>query len=342
MAIPAFTFPVTGAGRGPRGLPARPLRKFCETPGNLDPEELPSRLLRRGRISAVIQHVRAFGFCRDVPEIEDVCRQFGVAADHRRRGRFGWPERTGRLRRFAGSGGGSRRMPPRCLRSVKVELYARRPTLPTAFARSPTSGFATTMSSWTASTPSAASSMRPSAWRSWIALTSTSSTEVKSLPPIAALSTMVSDAAWPFRRESRLGRPTRCCFRSAQTCAKLVRQAKLRDLEVRRYYHPALHQTTLFGQPGRRFANSSELSERMLCLPVYSDMALAQFDQVLSVLRRLLRTPRHDMRTRLGAGGLRNRTNVAARPASDLGRRWTRQGGRRHRPVMRIHDRGLH
>jgi dTDP-4-amino-4,6-dideoxygalactose transaminase len=75
VVMPAFTFPATAHAALCAGC--QPL--LCDVSPQtweLDPGAL-SRLLQRETVGAVI-HVRAFGFCRDLNEIEDVVRPFGV------------------------------------------------------------------------------------------------------------------------------------------------------------------------------------------------------------------------------------------------------------------------
>ncbi len=289
VAIPAFTFPATAQAVVRAGC--RPV--LCEVSRNtweLDPEEL-SRLLRRGRISAVI-HVRAFGFCRDVSEIEDVCRQFGVPLIIDAAAALGGRNEQGD---YAGSQGVAEVF---SLHATKVfavgegGVVCTSPDLADRIRAVANFGLCNNdvvMDGFNAKCSEFHAAVG-------LAVLDCIDEYVQHRSEIAAAYRSFIDDGFGCGVAVSPGKPPWQTYPVllplGTDVAKLVRQAKLRDLEVRRYYHPALHQTTLFGQPGRRFANSSELSERMLCLPVYSDMAPREFDQVLSVLRRLLRTPR--------------------------------------------------
>ncbi len=75
VAVPAFTFPATAHSVACAGCQPV-LCDVSKQTWEFDPNAL-RRLLQRERIAAVM-HVRTFGFCRDISEIEEVARQFGV------------------------------------------------------------------------------------------------------------------------------------------------------------------------------------------------------------------------------------------------------------------------
>jgi dTDP-4-amino-4,6-dideoxygalactose transaminase len=56
--------------------------------------------------------------------------------------------------------------------------------------------------------------------------------------------------------------------------AALVEHCRRRDVELRRYYAPALHRATAFASYERGpLAVAEDLADRMVCLPVHTDMA---------------------------------------------------------------------
>jgi dTDP-4-amino-4,6-dideoxygalactose transaminase len=84
-----------------------------------------------------------------------------------------------------------------------------------------------------------------------------------------------------------------------QTCPVLLRQGvdvdfvvsetAARGLELRRYYHLPLHQTTgLRCYADGRLPVSEDLSERIVCLPVYSDMRDEEQAEILSIFLDVL------------------------------------------------------
>jgi dTDP-4-amino-4,6-dideoxygalactose transaminase len=90
-------------------------------------------------------------------------------------------------------------------------------------------------------------------------------------------------AGWP---------PTQTYLALAATAAiaeALVVAARERGGERRRYYRPALHQTTLLRTAERDdLENSTALAERVVCLPVYSDMTTQGQERVVEVVRDAL------------------------------------------------------
>lgn len=69
----------------------------------------------------------------------------------------------------------------------------------------------------------------------------------------------------------------------------IIEGAANRGIELRRYYHP-LHEMRHFKNDLRigTLANTQDLASRMICLPVYSDMADDEQDQILSLLEGLI------------------------------------------------------
>lgn len=70
---------------------------------------------------------------------------------------------------------------------------------------------------------------------------------------------------------------------------RLVKTCKARGLEVRRYYHPAMHQKGFFSS-SVPLPCTEMLAEQMICLPVYSDMTASESDEVIRIFREALST----------------------------------------------------
>ncbi len=90
------------------------------------------------------------------------------------------------------------------------------------------------------------------------------------------------------------GSPPWQCFpalfpRNADVAA-IQRQALEAGLELRRYYHPALHVAAKSSSSTAPvpLAVSEDLASRMLCFPVYSDMTAEEHDRVLAITAKLL------------------------------------------------------
>ncbi|OIR07912.1 DegT/DnrJ/EryC1/StrS aminotransferase family protein [mine drainage metagenome] len=76
---------------------------------------------------------------------------------------------------------------------------------------------------------------------------------------------------------------------SAAAADACVREAAARGVQLRRYYRPALH----LAAPARRYARgtlavSADLAQRMLCLPMYSDLDASAQADLLGRLREAL------------------------------------------------------
>lgn len=72
--------------------------------------------------------------------------------------------------------------------------------------------------------------------------------------------------------------------------AELIRSAKSRGVELRRYYYMPLHRTRMFASfADRELPVSDRLSSGMVCLPVYSDMTDAEQHRVLDAITPYLR-----------------------------------------------------
>jgi dTDP-4-amino-4,6-dideoxygalactose transaminase len=81
--------------------------------------------------------------------------------------------------------------------------------------------------------------------------------------------------------------PVRCARIDADDFANLARAA---GMESRRYYFPALPDTTFFRTaPAGRCDRSRQLAKEMLCLPVYSDMTCKETERVIETIWTCLR-----------------------------------------------------
>ena len=67
------------------------------------------------------------------------------------------------------------------------------------------------------------------------------------------------------------------------------RAAAEHSIQLRRYYHPALHATEIGAPfaPQARLPVSEALAERMLCFPLYSDMSAAEQDELFDRLEAI-------------------------------------------------------
>ncbi|MFQ5542951.1 MAG: DegT/DnrJ/EryC1/StrS family aminotransferase [Nitrospiria bacterium] len=73
--------------------------------------------------------------------------------------------------------------------------------------------------------------------------------------------------------------------------ADVMEKAHQRGLELRRYYFPALHKTRYFKNYIGEHINlpvTDELSDSVLCLPVYSEMSLALIRQIVEIIGEIL------------------------------------------------------
>lgn len=77
--------------------------------------------------------------------------------------------------------------------------------------------------------------------------------------------------------------------------AQVVAACKKRGLEIKRYYHPALHTQACFAS-GARLPHSEKLADRMVCLPIYSDMTTEENESVIQIFLHSLgmKQPIHD------------------------------------------------
>jgi dTDP-4-amino-4,6-dideoxygalactose transaminase len=285
VVIPAFTFPATAHAALRAGCQIRLCDVSKET-WELDPDAL-RRILQTENISAVI-HVRAFGLCRDIAEIEEIARRFGVplvvdaaAALGGRTDRGEYVGSQGVAEVFSlhatkvfavGEGGvviAHADLASRIRTVANFGLFRNNVVMP---------GFNAKCSEFHAAIG--------------LAVLDCIDGFIERRREVAAVYRSFLDELCGWASPVSTGMPPWQTYPALLPAdidvAKFVAQAELQDLELRRYYTPALHKTTLFCQNGGRLLNSSDLAARMLCLPVYSDMTSHEADQVLDVLRRLL------------------------------------------------------
>ena len=69
---------------------------------------------------------------------------------------------------------------------------------------------------------------------------------------------------------------------------RILQATSARGIQLRRYYHPALHQSP-FGASysPKPLPVSADLSARMLCFPVYSDLSMEDHFKIINVLKSI-------------------------------------------------------
>jgi dTDP-4-amino-4,6-dideoxygalactose transaminase len=286
VVVPAFTFPATAQAVLQAGC--RPL--FCDVSPRtweLDLDALAALLRGRNPIGAVI-HVRSFGFCRDLGPLENLLRGRGIpliidaaAALGGRLDDGRWCGGQGDVEVFSlhatkvfGIGeGGVIFAPPereaelRCV--LNFGLQCRDIVLP---------GMNGKLSDFHAAVGLAVLA-RIDAFierRTHIARRYARTfhhTAMLQLPPAAGA------PSWQTF-------PLRLLDGSADA---LALRAYEKGVELRRYYAPALTDSTLFaGAASGRVETARALVRGMICLPIYSDMTDPEAGQVIDVVLRCL------------------------------------------------------
>lgn len=285
VAIPAFTFPATAHAVVRAGCEPV-LCDVSRRTWELDPDSL-GQLLQREQISAAI-HVRAFGFCRDISDLEEVARRHGVplivdaaAALGGRNGRGDYAGAQGVAEVFS-------------LHATKVFAVGEGGVVFAAPELAAKIRAAANFGLRDGDVVMGGFNAKCSEFHAAIGLAVLDCIDqyIARRGEIAAVYRKCLDAELGRGAEDTPGIPPWQTYPvllpAGTNVAELVLQAKSRGMELRRYYHPSLHQTSLFRQHGGRLPNSGELSARMLCLPVYSDMTRDEAAAVLDILRRLL------------------------------------------------------
>lgn len=284
VVVPAFTFPATAQAVCLAGC--TPV--FCDVGQDsweLDPEAL-DKVLASNNVSAVI-HVRVYGFCRSLDGIETVVQPFGVplvvdaaAALGGRVDEVTWTGQSGDAEVFSlhatkvfGIGeGGVVIAPPvlagRIRRAINFGLMGSQVAMP---------GFNGKISEFQAAVGLSV---------------------LKRLKDFIARRTEIADSyRQAFYDRPGILHPYQPGFPPWQTYPLLLPCGVNMDLllhtlgegglECRRYYNPPLHKTAVWGT-NIRLPVTEDLSARMICLPIYSDMTDAEQSDIVTIFRKAI------------------------------------------------------
>ncbi len=271
VVLPAFTFPATAHAVVQSGC--RPV--FCDvSPATweLDPEAL-ARVLARFPASVVV-HVRAFGFCRDLADVAAVAARHGtrlvVDAAAALGGRLadGMP---------VGGHGDAEVFSMHVTKVFGVgeggAVFAA-PAHAAAVRRACNFGLA----DGDVVMPGLNAKLSDVHAAIGLAVLDRIDEVVARRRTIGArYERLLADCTWATRARD-IGRPPLQTYPilvdGAARAAALVEHCRRRDVEVRRYYAPALHRTTAFAAcECGPLPVAEDLAARMVCLPVHTDMS---------------------------------------------------------------------
>jgi dTDP-4-amino-4,6-dideoxygalactose transaminase len=286
VIVPSFTFPATVQAVLQAGC--EPV--LCDislATWELDPEQLDERL-RRGNVAAVV-HVRSFGFCHDLSPIEAIAFRHGVPLLVDAAAALGGSLSSGAW------AGGHGEMEVFSLHSTKVfgigegGVILARGEHVAALRRASNFGIdGGDVTGW-------GLNAKLSEFHAAIGLAVLDHIDefTERRRAIAAAFGSALEGCSQLTRAPAAGRPPTQTFPvlavTAAVAEGLVAASHERGVELRRYYRPALHQTTLLTTAERDdLENSAALAERVVCLPVYSDMAAAESERVIEVVRASL------------------------------------------------------
>jgi dTDP-4-amino-4,6-dideoxygalactose transaminase len=286
VVVPAFTFAATAQAVLQAGC--QPI--FCDVSPRtweLEPDALDD-LLRRENVGGVI-HVRAFGFCRDLEEIERIVGRFGVPLVVDAAAALGAQRDDGE---YAGSQGD---LEVFSLHATKVfcvgegglvfappALAAKlRAVINFGFQRGDVvmPGFNAKLSEFHAAVG--------------LALLDAIDGYIERRRSVAARyrAAVAEFAGWanPVRTGRAVWQTYPALLPADVDPEAIVARGHQRGVVFRRYYAPALHETSFFKHAtGNSLEEASLLSRRMLCLPVYADMTPEELDSVVGVLREFV------------------------------------------------------
>jgi dTDP-4-amino-4,6-dideoxygalactose transaminase len=287
VVVPAFTFAATAQAVLQAGC-TPVFAEACLTTWELDPDKLDD-LLARQPIAAVI-HVRTFGFCRDLDEMEDVTRRHGVPLIVDAAAALGgklpggaWAGHQGEMEVFSlhatkvfgvGEGG--------LILTRTEHVSALRQVLNFGFERGE------------AVVPGL--NGKCSEFHAAVGLAVADHIDgfiERRRVVAAAYQNAVAEQLGVTAPPASIGEPPWQTFpvllSPGSRADAVVKQAAALNLELRRYYWPALHETVLFRRAARvQLIRAEELARRMICLPIYSDMTDQEVDQVLGILWQVM------------------------------------------------------
>jgi dTDP-4-amino-4,6-dideoxygalactose transaminase len=289
VVLPAFTFPATAMAI----LAANCRPVFCDVHPDtweLDPAELET-LLESHDINAIL-HVRAFGFCRDISAIELTARRYGIPLIVDAAAALGGLLPSGMpagqqgdvevfsmhaTKVFGIGEGGAIFAHPSLTASIRQVL-----NFGLAAGDVVRTGFNGKMSEFAAAVGRSVLRRIDSTIRARALIAERYCDAFADLPMVHVAET-VGACAWQTFPMMLSG---------DVDAADIVQRAAVDGVELRRYYFPALHETTRFA-PDSAFHPlpvSTRLARQMICLPVYTDMNLDEQTQVIRVVRDAIRS----------------------------------------------------
>ena len=282
VIVPAFSFPATAQAVLQAGC--EPM--FCDVSPDtweLDPQRL-SEALAGGQASTVL-HVRAFGFCRDLAGLAE------IAARHQARFLVdGAAALGGRLPEGAWVGG-----------QGEAEVFSMHVTKVFGIgeggvvftSRQHATRLRQACNFGIAGTDVASRGMNAklSDFHAAIGLAVLDRIDdyiARRLEVAGRFNEALADCSW-VTLPVGIGTPpmqTYPVLVDSERRARLLVEGSLRrGVELRRYYSPALHRTAAFASYARAALPVSEdLSSRMVCLPVYSDMTDAEAQTIIDTV----------------------------------------------------------
>lgn len=98
---------------------------------------------------------------------------------------------------------------------------------------------------------------------------------------------LAKDVVFPVKPEMDNASYCPILLPSTEDTVRVVSALESEDIQVRRYFHPALHETSEF-QDGSLCPVASDTAQRVLCLPVYPDLAMADVQRIAAIVLRNL------------------------------------------------------
>ncbi|HCA27637.1 MAG TPA: hypothetical protein DEP05_08390 [Betaproteobacteria bacterium] len=296
VVVPAFTFPATAQAV----LAAGCTPVFCDVSlatWELDPQSL-TDILANQTIQAII-HVRAFGFCQDITSIEDIAAAHTVpllvdaaAALGGRLPQGPYAGGQGLLEIFSlhatkvfgiGEGGVIFAPPGRAAEKIRTAIH---------FGLENDAVVGRGVNGKLSEFGAAVGLALLANIDDFIAHRAHRARHYASrLAAHMALAHPEAPGAPPWQSFPVLLDP----LDTALSTTQVVAACKDRGLEIKRYYHPALHTQRCFAS-GARLPHSEQLANRMVCLPIYSDMTVEENESVIQIFLHSLgmKKPIHD------------------------------------------------
>jgi dTDP-4-amino-4,6-dideoxygalactose transaminase len=287
VVIPSFTFPATAHAV----LAARCEPFFIDVhpqTWELAPEALEHCLASVPDVGAVL-HVRAFGFCRDLSPVEQICRQAGVPLVVDAAAAFGGRLAAGQT---VGMQGDAEVF---SFHATKVFGIGEGGVVFASEALAESIRRASNFGLHDGSVVQAGANGKLSEFSAAVGLVVLRRFDAA----IERRQAVASRYAETFLGRSDLDLPTDVgfapwqtfpvCLTGSQDGDSATLAMRDRGVEVRRYYSPPLHRTPFFARDVMESLGISEgLSRRMICLPIYSDMTHLEQEAVISAALSVL------------------------------------------------------